>query len=63
MPLRSRKDLVLARNTTVPSGMGVNVSRSLGPIAKDRLMSAGMVICPLLVRVASDILRSLHLYE
>ena len=55
MPFKSLMDFVLARITTVPSGMGVNVSLSLGPIAIDFLMLAGMVICPLLVIVASDI--------
>jgi hypothetical protein len=60
MPLSDLKDLVLARITTVPSGMGVNVSRSLGLMDIDRRMSAGMVICPLLVSVASDMFNSLH---
>jgi hypothetical protein len=60
MPFSDIKDLVLARITTVPSGMGVNVSRSLGLMAIDRRMSAGIVICPLLVSVASDMVDSLH---
>lgn len=56
VPFSDIKDLVLARITTVPSGMGVNVSRSLGLRDIDRRMSAGIVICPLLVSVASDML-------
>jgi hypothetical protein len=37
-------DFVFARITTVPSGMGVNVSRSFGLIAIDLRISAGIVI-------------------
>lgn len=60
MPLRDNSDLFLARITTVPSGIGVNVSRSLGLMAINFRMSAGIVIWPLLVSVASDMLNALH---
>src|SRR5690606_16341504 len=53
-PFRSITDLVLARNTTVPSGMGVKVTLSCGFNPKARRTSTGMVTCPLLVMVASD---------
>ena len=44
MPFKALIDFVLARITTVPSGMGVKVSLSFGLIDIDFLMLAGMVI-------------------
>src|SRR5580692_2355169 len=52
-PAISVADLFFTRNNTVPSGSNVKVTRSPSFMCKRSLISFGIVVWPLLVRVAS----------